>query len=99
MKRQRSNNKVDEQQAEDQSTPKPKLRRARTKEMPNEIIEEEIKPKLTNLKRSTRSKRLDPVVKESDKNIELNSENTANLQHSSSLKRSQRRHSKVSTIN
>eukprot|EP00029_Vermamoeba_vermiformis_P010257 TRINITY_DN534_c0_g1_i1.p1 TRINITY_DN534_c0_g1~~TRINITY_DN534_c0_g1_i1.p1 ORF type:complete len:493 (-),score=59.26 TRINITY_DN534_c0_g1_i1:201-1679(-) len=95
LKRQRSNNKVDEQQAEDQSTPKPKLRRARTKEMPNEIIEEEIKPKLTNLKRSTRSKRLDPVVKESDKNIELNSENTANLQHSSSLKRSQRRHSKT----
>lgn len=91
---------MDEQQAEDQSTSKPKLRRARTKEMPNEIKEEEIKPKITtNLKRSTRSKRLDPVVKESDKNIELNSENTANLQHSSSLKRSQRRHSKVSTIN
>ncbi len=52
--------------------------------------------KPTNKQRSTRSKRLDPVVKENDKNVELNSESGASsIQHSSALKRSQRRHSKV----
>jgi hypothetical protein len=99
LKRQRSNNKVDEQpnasDQDQQSTSKPTLRRARTKELPSETKEDNIKPLPASIKRSsTRSKRRDPVVIESNKNIEENNENNTNAQHGSALNRSQRRHSK-----
>ena len=82
-----------------QSTSKPTLRRARTKELPAETKEDNIKPLPASIKRSsTRSKRRDPVVIESNKNIEENNENSTNAQHGSALNRSQRRHSKVSLL-